>query len=61
MEGENGNIQRPRFEYLVNHMTDLMRDTGGYVEQINPAKLFSLTKELDDRLSSHEQIEEQSK
>lgn len=37
---------------LVNHMTDLMRDTGGYVEQINPAKLFSLTKELDDRLEA---------
>jgi glutathione S-transferase len=25
--------------HLVKHMVDLMRDTGGMVEQINPAKL----------------------
>jgi len=25
--------------YLVKHMVDLMRDTGGMVEQINPTKL----------------------
>jgi hypothetical protein len=28
---------------LVKHMVDLMRDTGGIVEQINPGKLSRLT------------------
>ena len=27
---------------LVKHMVDLMRDTGGMVEQINPSKLSAL-------------------
>jgi hypothetical protein len=30
---------------LVKHMVDLMRDTGGMVEQINPFKLSSLIEE----------------
>ena len=35
---------------LVKHMIDLMRDTGGMVEQINPAKL---TRVSDEELSLH--------
>jgi hypothetical protein len=37
--------------YLVKHMVDLMRDTGGIIEQVNPYKVsfFSTT---DDDLSS---------
>jgi hypothetical protein len=35
---------------LVKHMIDLMRDTGGMVEQINPGKLTRLS---DEELSLH--------
>ena len=31
--------------HLVKHMVDLMRDTGGMVEQINPTKLAAVTGE----------------
>lgn len=30
---------------LVKHMIDLMRDTGGYIEQINPSKLYPVNNE----------------
>jgi hypothetical protein len=36
--------------HLVKHMVDLMRDTGGMVEQINPAKLTVET--IDDTLEA---------
>ncbi len=35
-------IQEDRDVRLVRHMVDLMRDTGGVVEQINPEKLLKL-------------------
>jgi hypothetical protein len=34
--------QEDRDARLVRHMVDLMRDTGGVVEQINPEKLLKL-------------------
>jgi hypothetical protein len=36
--------------YLVKHMVDLMRDTGGVVEQINPSKLSA--DMLEDALAA---------
>jgi hypothetical protein len=29
--------------HLVKHMVDLMRETGGVIEQINPTKLTAMT------------------
>jgi hypothetical protein len=32
---------------LVKHMIDLMRDTGGMIEQVNPLKLPAIHPELE--------------
>ena len=36
--GQGGGIPRDRDARLVRHMIEIMRDTGGSIEQINPAK-----------------------
>jgi hypothetical protein len=38
-DDKRGDIHDTRDAHLVKHMIDLMRDTGGQVEIINPAKL----------------------
>jgi tetratricopeptide (TPR) repeat protein len=42
----DGKAESPKDQdaYLVRHMVNLMRDTGGIVEQINPAKLTQTVK-----------------
>jgi hypothetical protein len=42
----DGKAESPKDQdaYLVRHMVDLMRDMGGIVEQINPAKLTQTVK-----------------
>jgi hypothetical protein len=44
-------------ERLVKHMVDLMRDTGGIVEQINPARLPRLAASRD-RIKEEAQLRE---
>ena len=42
-DDKRGDVHATRDAHLVKHMIDLMRDTGGQVEIINPAKIASET------------------
>jgi hypothetical protein len=38
-DDKRGDLHKTRDAHLVKHMIDLMRDTGGQVEIINPSKI----------------------
>ena len=49
-DDKRGDIHDSRDAYLVKHMIDLTRDTGGQVEIINPSKLDQVVEEIKPKI-----------